>query len=599
LETISKLESEMEDRLINLQVDAEEDSFERHSLNMQDFERKIDDDFDFTLWKKEAENHYEALDSISENLRTYEQIKQQMVDIEKTIANTQQQIDQTIQEEKDWVNIFEKDKQDKMDEIHAWTERYSVLNVDGELLQQTSRHLLRLYEPHTFETIRTPFLHASQDYQLWVNEQIAIKNSELKVIETELAEHEHFLEELKQKRDPDPPNRQEETKEARQWLKEGNCRFIPFYEAVEFRDHVEEDVRNKIEAALMDIGLLDALITEKPIPVKHDRVIQPNPQMMAHTLADYLLPDVEGDTEIKASRIDEVLRSILVDSENDNDTATTIRVDGTYSIGLMEGHAVHVEKVRFIGKNARKRYREEQMKQITLEIEKLSSKSQQVTSEIQTWKEKVEAAQTAMEFFPNDDDLQVSFKQIETSRFQMKQLEKQLVIHDQKMNEILQNFEKIKRELDAVTRGLNIEFSHDAYHEAKQIQRRYEKDLSELEKLHVTYRHEQRNKVQTTKRLKEIEVEVDEIKGELNLLHDKKVRLEQNIAEIEKQLQTHGMENIRKQIQDVQKDISQTKSELNTIINELPRNETHLGTLEQTITEQQQKMRFSKEMINA
>src|SRR5699024_11153539 len=69
--------------------------------------------------------------------------------------------------------------------------------------------------------------------------------------------------------------------------------------------------------------------------------------------------------------------------------------------------------------------------------------------------------------------------------------------------------------------------------------------------------------------------------------------------EIEKQLQTHGMENIRKQIQDVQKDISQTKSELNTIINELPRNETHLGTLEQTITEQQQKMRFSKEMINA
>src|SRR5699024_12470718 len=90
------------------------------------------------------------------------------------------------------------------------------------------------------------------------------------------------------------------------------------------------------------------------------------------------------------------------------------------------------------------------------------------------------------------------------------------------MNKILQNFEKIKRELDAVTRGLNIEFSHDAYHEAKQIQRRYEKDLSELEKLHVTYRHEQRNKVQTTKRLKEIEEEVDEIKGELNLIHDKK-----------------------------------------------------------------------------
>src|SRR5699024_9528215 len=80
---------------------AEEASFERHSLNMQDFERKIDDDFDFTLWKKEAENHYEALDSISENLRTYEQIKQQMIDIEQKIANNKQKINKTIKEYKE------------------------------------------------------------------------------------------------------------------------------------------------------------------------------------------------------------------------------------------------------------------------------------------------------------------------------------------------------------------------------------------------------------------------------------------------------------------------------------------------------------------
>src|SRR5699024_454837 len=150
LENISSIENDMADQLIDLEADADETSFERHLLNVQDFERYKDDDFDFAVWKKEAENHYEQLDGISEQLRKYEQTKKEIADTEKTIADTQLEIDQTKQEENDWIQLFEKDKQDKIDEIHGWIEKHPFFNIDTEMLQQTSRNLFRLYEPIPF-----------------------------------------------------------------------------------------------------------------------------------------------------------------------------------------------------------------------------------------------------------------------------------------------------------------------------------------------------------------------------------------------------------------------------------------------------------------
>src|SRR5699024_7528035 len=141
---------------------------------------------------------------------------------------------------------------------------------------------------------RLPFTESSNNYQLQVNEKIATKNSELSGIRNQIAEQEELLAEWKEKRDPDPPQQREETKRARERLKVAGHDFIPFFEAVEFQDHVGEEVRKAIEAAVMDAGLLDALITNGDIPVKHDSIIKPNPHMMAHTLADYLIPDA-GD----------------------------------------------------------------------------------------------------------------------------------------------------------------------------------------------------------------------------------------------------------------------------------------------------------------
>lgn len=595
---VEKLKEKMQNQLADLSIDGEAASFERHELNVQDFERNQMNDFSFTVWKKEAEKHYEQLDSISEQLRAFDQTKENIKTLENTVATLQMEIDQTGQEQQDWQQIFTRDKQEKINEIHLWVEENPFFQVDDEIIQQSTRMIEQLYEPTAFAEVRDLYTEVKNRYVIGINEQIASKNSILANVKEEKLEQNALLEKWQNTTDPELPNQHEETKAARKELKEKNISFLPFYEAVEFQDHVTEDVRKNLEAAIMDAGIIDALITDQAINLQHDRLIKPNPQMMAYTLADYLMPDVKEESNVSSEQIDDVLRSILIEHDQAEE-AIAINTDGTYTIGLIEGHAVPVEDVHFIGRSARKRYREAQIEQISAQIEVLTEEINRLTTEIYNLEEKNQHANVVLAKFPNDDDLKVSFQEITTYDLKLKQLEKQLVEEDQKKSSVVQTLQEIKRKLTAATQGLNIEFTLHAYQEAKYIQRQYEKAVSELEHTHTTYRHQQQNVTYIQERLVEIEEDVMELKGEQNILEDKKTRTEQHINEIENQLEIQGMDEVRAQIQQVQKDIATTKEALNETRINLPKKHVQKETIEKEIKSQEQKLRFLEVLMSA
>ncbi|RYG73748.1 TIGR02680 family protein [Lentibacillus lipolyticus] len=596
--TLDELHRELEDMLANLDQDADDASFPQHDINKHDFRRHMAAEHDFTIWKKEASQHYKALESITGELRELEQKKTRISELDHQMAATRQELDTVKQEEQDWLGIFEKDKQDKLTEIHTWAENHAYVPVTDDVLQQTSRDMYSLYEPVSYERIRAPYVEAVRDYQMEISEKIALQNSRMTTLEADIRAKKADLSTLKEKRDPEPPNQREQTREARQQLTEAGHAFAPFYEAVEFQEHVPDDVRVQMEAALLDAGLLDALIINETVPLMHDRILHASPNMMAHTLADYLQPDVDDDTELSAVKVDEVLRSILVDSDADADSSA-INGDGTYQIGLMRGHAIPVERVRFIGRNARRRYRQEQIEQLTAEIDALKADKQAVEREVDTLKEHVQAAKNALDVFPTDDDLAESFSHIKEKRFAISQYEKTLRDLDEQMNKLTQAYREMKSKLDAETRTYNLEFAFAAYQEAAKIMREYEMNLHGLITKHTTYRHTAQQIEQANERLEELTAEVDELQGELNDLADRQSQKEQNIAEIEKQLELEGVAAIREQIREVQDELATTRKALDQIKSDVPRKESDKNVLAQEIAGIQQKIRFWENLTDA
>ncbi|GAA0446863.1 TIGR02680 family protein [Lentibacillus halophilus] len=586
------------DILTDLDADAADASFHQHTINKHDFQRHQISDYDFTIWKKETEQHYQTLDSITEQMREWEQKKEKITELDAEMASAKMERDRLQQEEQDWLAIFENDKQDKLTEIHTWNDNHDFLPVSDDLLQQTSRDILRLYEPVDYETIRAGFVESGNDYQMQINESIATKNSRISQLETDIEEKQDELNELKSKRDPEPPNRQQTTRDARKRLEQVGHQFMPFYEAVEFQEHVPETVRTHLEAALIDAGLLDALVADESVAMKHDRILKAKPIMMAHTLADYLQTDLDNDEAVSAKTVDDVLRSILVDADDTADNSA-INADGTYHIGLVNGHAAPVERVRFIGRNARRRYRQEQIDQLSTELEQLQTEKQTAEQDIEQLRAAIQAAKDALAAFPTDDDLAESFSHIKEKRFDINQYDKRLQDLDRQLTELYDVYRTIKSKLDTVTRDLDLTFSHHAYQEAKKAMRQYEKRLHNLINEHTAYRYTLQQLEQLTERLEELAGEVDDLQGECNVLADRQSRKEQNIAEIEKQLESAGVEDIRQQIKNVQADITATTTELDQIKTDLPKKEADQGTLHTDIETSKQKLAFWENMIGA
>ncbi|WP_085992267.1 TIGR02680 family protein [Oceanobacillus senegalensis] len=580
-EEIGKREVEIEDIFIDMANDAEESSFlESHNINKQDFERQQRDTFNFSVWMKETSKHLSDLEEIEEDLRDYENIKEKYQVKDKELADENKKLDEWTYQEQEWTRLFEEDKEQKLNEIYTWLGDNSWLKVGDEVLQETSRSIHSLYEPIPFDNVVSPFRQAIFQYKQTQGEQLNRLNFNLKQLKEKLEEKENDLKVWREKKDPEPET-DPLTKETRQKLKANGIAHIPFYAAVEFQDHVDQEVRKRLEAALMDSRILDALITEKDWNIEHDRILCPNPNMMAHTLADYLKPDLDADSNLPESLIDEVLRSITI--EGDGDSTASVSEQGMYQIGLLKGHAIPVTDVRYIGRNARKRFREEQIQRIQHEINALNEDKQLLVSQIEDVEATIAQAMNRLEQFPNDKDLQESFRQIKDARLKIEHYKEQINKLSRELKNIYREYTTVKHRIDEKARNYNLELTFTSYQTAISVMKRYEKDLSNLEKRHIQYVNELQRRKDIQARLKELEQEIIEMQGELNSTEDLMKGLKQNIEQVKQQLDQQGVADIRKQIVDLQQNIVEIDHALTEKNRTLPSKETKMEHVEEHI----------------
>ncbi|BAQ10199.1 chromosome segregation atpase-like protein [Bacillus sp. OxB-1] len=597
-ESLDETAKTMEQQLEDLQDHAENAVFGGHPVNEQDFQRLRKSGYDFAVWHEEAERHDLFLNEIIEKLRELEQLRNDLAEHEKKQADKQLEIDKLRMEAADWQNVFETDKQNQLDAIHVWAKRHSFFEVDETLLGQTARLLDDLYEPFEYGMIREPFWKLNENYRTRLYEKkVRVQNS-ADLLKQRIDEKEADLMNWEQRQDPEPVFRDEATIEARSLLAKEGRRHSPFFEAVEFRADVPEPTRNRLEAALLESGILDALIVEEEgLDIHHDRIIVPAPNLMAHTLADYLVPDCD-DSVLPQSVVDDVLRSIVVGEDLKGEgSGFSIAEDGTYVIGLLQGHAAPVDAVRFIGRTARERFRQQEIARLAGEIEMLQTEEQELEQMIQALDDDFQKAESAMEDFPTDQDLSMSFQQIRQKRFEMNELQKVLLQMDEEIRKRKQAFLELKRSVDMETRGLDLEQTHPAYTEAQLEMRLYKRVLQKLELAHKDEGNLASRSQQLKERLEEIIYEVDELQGEINTIAGNIEQLTSSLAEIETQLKSQGVEDVRREIEAVRVLLEDVEKELDQNKEQLPVKQVRMETLHKQIVIHKQEAGFLSQLV--
>ncbi|MEW5323208.1 TIGR02680 family protein [Geobacillus thermoleovorans] len=588
-----EIERALEDELEQLRADAEEGAFSSHAVNEDDFlrHRRKQQEFLFAAWKREADLHIERLEELAHLWRRHDDLKGRYEEASKEAGELQREVDEWRHQQRKWDELLEQEKERFEQQVLAWLEREEI-EVSEADIQAFLRQVSAIYERYSIDDIKRPFAEAYYAAIGKKNDEKWRMEHEIRLLDRELVDREAELRHWRDERDPEP-ERDEQTAAARAELKRQGVAFVPFYAAVEFVDHVPENVRERIESALSHAGLLDALIADRDVDVVCDRVLIPNPVHMAHTLADYLRPD--ADAPVSAERIDDVLRSIVItDAEQEGGMA--LDEAGRYAIGLLRGHAPVREQAMFIGRTARERWRMEKIAALEEEIAALRRQRDRLRTEHESVEAAIAALADWFAAFPSDRDVRTAFEEREEARRQAESKERDWKRQEEKAARLAREWQQLKQTLREQSTGLNVEFSLDGCEQARLAMKSYVRHLHELEVHYREARHIEAMITQQQERLAALIEEIDEAKGERNRLLDEEERLALRISEMERTLAQMGADDIRAEIARIRERLAALRGEIPRLVNERARTEQQLAFIRAELEKGEKREAFARRL---
>ena len=177
------------------------------------------------------------------------------------------------------------------------------------------------------------------------------------------------------------PSHDTQTTMARELLKQAGIKAYPFYQTIEFNDNLSPAKQAILEKQLHKAGLLDALVVNHN---DYQRI-----QKEFNKLNDVIICETkQGDNEFNDLKVDEsidedikeIVNNILSHFSKENGNYV-FSDNGYFKQGILQGYA-DKETSEYIGINARKRKKEQLLREIKNQIEELEEKLSNKRNEI-------------------------------------------------------------------------------------------------------------------------------------------------------------------------------------------------------------------------
>ena len=576
---IRQHEAGMENLFDELQFDAEESAFLQHEVNVDGFERHQQDEFDFSIWLQEIGTHEQILSHLKQLADEENRLLEEHNRLQRQSSDKKREVDVLRKNLDHLTEWFTEEKHKLEHSVFTWIEEHPSLTFTNESRQEIARAIEGLYEENRYDRVREILFAAISDYitDMKTKKKLVENAKKDKLWEMEEARTElHYWKTLTMPN----PERAKDTDVFRNQLREEGQAFIPFYAAVEFQEHVTEEQKERIEAALKQTGILDSLIMEQSITPVHDRVFRPEPQLLGYTLADYLRPDLEDDSPISNKLVDEVLRSISLEQDG---TGFHVDVDGTYSLGCLVGHAPNEGPAKFIGRSSRKRYQQEKIKECERILDELQIELEGLHVELKEYEEDLRQADGWKQTMPTDQELGDVNVQIEKTGHQLEEQKKILLSLDEQWKTTHGQLQAIKLQLHHEGSQLNLSLTKEVLAQAEAASKHYREHLYGLKDLYQKCQFARKRFEDLHQRLSDMEMELDELKGDQNIKESQLRKEKAEIQSIEEQLKLKGIDEIRQRIQQVQRDFSEAEAGINHLLETIPQRKAEHETCQREL----------------
>lgn len=527
-----------------LELYAAEAGFDGHALMSGEFKKNHRHDYGFELWKKESQDYSSLLENILKTLVEQTAANNKYKETQRELAEASKNLELARGEERKWDQLFEEEKDNLLAQFHRWVKDSPEFALDPAAIQSVSQRIIGVFEDYQVDEVKEPVRKAYEERFSALQALLSQQEQRIDTAEEEISARETELEQWKKKKDPEPM-RHIDTVDSRINLTAAKIPHVPFYAAVEFHPHVSQEQRDRVEAAITQMGLLDALI----VPEKHtsqvgehDRVIKPDPHFFTHTLSDFLYPTPVEGIAVTGEDIDNVLRSIVVDSTV-GETAM-VREDGSYQLSILKGHAPGAKSV-YIGQESRRRYRMQIIEDLTSQLFKLRQGLNILKGDKEQLENRKQNLAEEYRQFP-------SFRDAGTAHETWKDAVRQVALRQEEeerknnlVKEAYGKLQEIKNMLLQLTIAVNLPTTEEAYKTARQYMSDYLNSLHNLELSHKDLINLQGNISRLQADLEDLTADSDDLKADLNVLQGNLKKQQTRLQQVLRRLEELGAEEIR------------------------------------------------------
>lgn len=483
-------EKDLQNFLEEMQEEAEEMAFEEYVFMSEELKSHMEEPYKFDFHVQQFDVCKEKIVQGTELLSEIELLERQKDELLQKREKKIRELDISQRKISELEALFVQAQNEWKEAIFGWNGANKELCLDKELLKKFSVFAETYQVESDFADVKQQVADIWIDKKTKLESEAANIRTEKEKLEVELRDVTEELAAWENQKEPEPP-RTEAVLRNRQRLAEKKIPYQEFYKLLEFGENLKEEETDRLEEALLKMGILDAIIVDEQYKEEvlqfskgcEDRYLFAGKGRVNKSLLDVL----ELNDQVNDIFTNQRMVSILENISYDEQELLSIAVDGTYQIGVLSGTITGEHKAGFLGTRARERQRQQKIQECKDAITSLKEKMEVLEEEYRKIANRIERLGKEYLALPTDKDIRVALQMLKKEEAEHERLNSE----SEKLSaELKQFFEKLKEKKNVVfsiAEGLYLKCSYEVFKNAKAAAEEYEKNLIGLKAVHEMY----------------------------------------------------------------------------------------------------------------
>ena len=542
---------ELAELMDEMEAEAELMAFEEHGFMADELMRDPEKPYGFGAHQEQFNSTRNKIDKGTEILAETDIMERRKDELMKARDGQIRELDRLQKKVSELENVLMQTQSEWKEDLYRWNSANSELVLDKSLLSELSMFADSYGEASDFSYVSRAVMDIWMQNRAGIESALTAKENETGNVELQLSEARKELKEWEDMKDPQP-ERSEAVIRNRKRLDEMGIPYHEFYKVIEFGTELDEDACDRLEEALLKMGILDAAVIDEHYReqvLQHaegceDRYLFTGTANAGRSLLDVLELNDDVNDLFSNQRLTGILESISYDC----DGTTSISEDGTYSMGVLTGTVSGGYEAGFIGTKAREKRRAAKIRECSSRISELEAQLSGLISEKDMLKGRKETLKHEYDRLPKDTDMREALKMLAAGESEYDRRKKGCDELDMQLRDIAGMIKEKKAEAVNIARSLYLACSYEIFKAAKKAAEDYGKHLIEVRSAHEMFLRSLEYLMERQMRLEDLDEDMDNVRCDISITEKNIKRKEEEHRSVQHQLSLTDYEEIKERL---------------------------------------------------